>query len=442
MLKRPGILDMARTVRDQKLETRTARARLALSGKPYYRALDPGLHLGYRKGATGGKWVARSYAGDGVYKVETIGVADDKADADGEMVLDFRSAQALARERHVEHQRAAKGLPEAAGPYTVRQCMAEYLDWLETNRKSAGDARYRAEALILPQLGELACDELTAEAIRTWLVDTAQTAPRLRTRPGKEQRYRALGDDEDGEAQRRRRATANRTLTVLKAALNRAWREKRIASDDAWRRVEPYEEADAARIRYLTLNECRRLINAAQGEFRALVRAAVVTGCRFGELAALQVRDFNPDAGTLHIKTSKSGKPRHVVLTEEGAELFARLAAGRSGGELMLRKADGQRWGKSNQARPMADACKRAKIEPAANFHALRHTWASLAVMAGAPLIVVARNLGHADTRMVEKHYGHLSASYVADEIRRAAPRFGADPEGGKVAAIAAGARR
>ena len=45
--------------------------------------------------------------------------------------------------------------------------------------------------------------------------------------------------------------------------------------------------------------------------------------------------------------------------------------------------------------------------------------------MAGAPLIVVARNLGHADTRMVEKHYGHLSASYVADEIRRAAPRFG-----------------
>ena len=44
--------------------------------------------------------------------------------------------------------------------------------------------------------------------------------------------------------------------------------------------------------------------------------------------------------------------------------------------------------------------------------------------MAGAP-IVVACSLGHADTRMVEKHYGHLSSSYAADEIRRAAPRFG-----------------
>jgi Phage integrase family/Transposase, Mutator family len=82
-------------------------------------------------------------------------------------------------------------------------------------------------------------------------------------------------------------------------------------------------------------------------------------------------------------------------------------------------------WGKSNQTRPMAEACARAKIEPPANFHALRHTYASHAVMAGAPLLVVAKNLGHADTRMVEKHYGHLSQSYIADAIRAAAPRFG-----------------
>lgn len=44
--------------------------------------------------------------------------------------------------------------------------------------------------------------------------------------------------------------------------------------------------------------------------------------------------------------------------------------------------------------------------------------------MNGAPLMVVARNLGHADTRMVELHYGHLAPSFVADEIRRTAPRF------------------
>jgi hypothetical protein len=45
--------------------------------------------------------------------------------------------------------------------------------------------------------------------------------------------------------------------------------------------------------------------------------------------------------------------------------------------------------------------------------------------MNGVPLLVVAKNLGHADTRMVEKHYGHLAPSYVADAIRAGAPRFG-----------------
>jgi hypothetical protein len=43
-------------------------------------------------------------------------------------------------------------------------------------------------------------------------------------------------------------------------------------------------------------------------------------------------------------------------------------------------------------------------------------------VMDGVPLLVVARNLGHADTRMVEKHYGHLATSYVREAIRAATP--------------------
>jgi integrase len=86
----------------------------------------------------------------------------------------------------------------------------------------------------------------------------------------------------------------------------------------------------------------------------------------------------------------------------------------------------------------MAVACERANIDPPANFHCLRHTWASLSVMAGAPLLVVARNLGHVDTKMVEKHYGHLSDSYIAEAIRAAGPRFGV-PEDPSVVPMAAG---
>jgi integrase len=427
---------MARTVRDTNLGSRAGRLALAVRGKPHYRTLDPGLHLGYRKGKDGGRWVMRRYVGEGNYQVETLAVADDKADADGVAVLNFRQAQDRIRELHVQRTRVAQGLPAEDRPYTVERCIGEYLDWLDRNRKSGRDARYRAEALILPELGEVVCAELTAKTLIKWRDELADKGPRLRVKKGKEPRWAEIDSDDD-EAARRRRATANRTLTILKAALNRAWRDHKIASDDAWRRVEPFEEADAARVRYLTVEESRRLINAAQGEFRDLVRAALATGCRFGELSALQVRDFNPDSDTLHIKTSKSGKARHVVLNDEGRELFTRLAAGRAGVELMLRKHDGDRWGKSNQTRPMADACVAAKIAPPASFHCLRHTYASLSVMGGAPLIVVAKNLGHSDTRMVEKHYGHLSQSYIADAIRAAAPRFGIQ-EDTNIAAIGA----
>jgi hypothetical protein len=46
--------------------------------------------------------------------------------------------------------------------------------------------------------------------------------------------------------------------------------------------------------------------------------------------------------------------------------------------------------------------------------------------MGGMPLTVVAHNLGHVDTKMVEKHYGHLCPNYIVDQIRKFAPRFGA----------------
>ena len=84
----------------------------------------------------------------------------------------------------------------------------------------------------------------------------------------------------------------------------------------------------------------------------------------------------------------------------------------------------GREWITRQQNKPMTEACLRANIT-GATFHSLRHTWASLSIMAGAPLMVVAQNLGHSDTRMVERCYGHLAKTFVADQIHATAPRFG-----------------
>src|SRR5262249_13194546 len=158
-------------------------------------------------------------------------------------------------------------------------------------------------------------------------------------------------------------------------------------SDKAWRNVEPFKSVDAARIRYLTVQEAKRLINACDSEFRPMVQAALQTGARYGELARLQVHDFNPDVGTLAVRRSKSGKPRHVVLTDEGIALFRQLSAGRSGNEPLLRRAGGSAFRRWDSNLPMIAAVQRAKITPPITFHGLRHTWASLSAMNGVPLM-------------------------------------------------------
>jgi integrase len=422
---------MARTIRDASLESRAARSRLPARGKPHYRKIEEGLHLGYRKPrgrkgspAVAGKWVVRHYVGEQAYEVKKLGTADDFTDADGVAILSFKQAVDLARERMQRRAHVAAG---KTGPLTVHAAVEDYLQFLETNRKTATDARYRAAAFIYPELGDLEVAELRTERLERWHAGLAKAAPRLRTKEGAKQQHRAAADDEDGR--RRRQASANRVLTILKAALNRAWRRGKVTSDAAWRRIEPFENVDAARVRYLTVDEARRLTNAADPEFRPLVQAALHTGARYGELTRLQVHDFNPEAGTVAIRQSKAGKPRHVVLTDEGAKLFKQWTAGRTGNDLILRKANGSAWEKSHQARPMTEACERAKIRPRISFHGLRHTWASLSAMNRVPLLVIAKNLGHSDTRMVEKHYGHLAPSYVADAIREGAPKFGFKPD-------------
>jgi site-specific recombinase XerD len=100
-------------------------------------------------------------------------------------------------------------------------------------------------------------------------------------------------------------------------------------------------------------------------------------------------------------------------------------AARRRGDDLLFTRKDGSPWRTSHQIRPLLRACERAAIAPAISFHILRHTYASLLVMAGAPMQVVAHNLGHSDTRMTERHYAHLAPSYIADTIRTLSPRLG-----------------
>ena len=73
---------MGRKVKGKTLDTIEARRKVKPQGKPYYRAIDRGLHLGYRKlKGQAGTWLARHYLGDQAYEVEAAVISPSETAA-------------------------------------------------------------------------------------------------------------------------------------------------------------------------------------------------------------------------------------------------------------------------------------------------------------------------------------------------------------------------
>jgi integrase len=406
------------------MDTRTARAGMAKRKKPYFRLIGSGLHLGYYRGAKGGAWQVRRYLGKGSYETHTLGLADDRADADGVSILHFGQAQAAAQAWAAKAARRDAGEPDAA-PITVRQAVDAYLaDYSARGGKARSFVEGTFTAHVLPWLGERLVTKLTTEGLKHWHHSLAAAPARLRTKAAAT-KQNARPAPATADEERARRSTANNVLTLLRAALNLAFRDGKVPSDHAWRRVQPFKKVDAARIRYLSDDEANRLMNACPVDLRAIVTAALLTGCRYAELAALRPMDVDAKARIIGIPETKSGTARTIVLVDEAIAFFETATAGRPRAKPFLLRSDGSTWAKSFQFRPMRAACEAANITPAVGFHILRHTHASRLAMAGVPMAVIAQQLGHSDTKVTEKHYAHLSPGYVSDTIRDAFLPFG-----------------
>jgi hypothetical protein len=240
---------MGRQVRDAKLETRTARERLRPHKHPYWTVNIPNeIALGYRKrkASLPGKWLVRRYGGangtgGGKYVISTLALADDHGEANGDTILSYAEAQAVAQEKVVP-----------SSPITVREAITGYLAYVRSRGRPTKDTEQRANSLILPVLGDKRVEELTSEELRTCIADYAERPALIRPKANGKRKERApLAGDR--EAIRRRQSSASRLLTILKAALNLAFNEGSVHSNLAWKRVKPYHGVDVARVRYLSV---------------------------------------------------------------------------------------------------------------------------------------------------------------------------------------------
>jgi len=102
---------MPRSVNNTPMTTRAARERLGARHQPYWRAIEAGAAIGYRKGSAGGVWLVRMAdpSAGGGNRQSAIGKADDALKADGVKVLDFRQAEGEARAWIARHHRVAAG---------------------------------------------------------------------------------------------------------------------------------------------------------------------------------------------------------------------------------------------------------------------------------------------------------------------------------------------
>jgi integrase len=397
---------MARKIRDQNLDSRTARDKLPIRGRLYYKRVQENLAIGYRKLRNrSGTWTARMYVGNGEYAYEVIGEADDRSDANGLTVLSFDEAVSKARDLHLDRAKQAAGIH---GPITVEQAFAAYITALDQDGKNTDPTERIAAKYILPLIGQHEVGKLTTEMLNKWKADVA-AMPAKGKRP---------------HDPRARKSSANGTLARLKAALNLAFEAGKVASNSAWKNVKKFEGVDRSRKDFLTVDQCKRLINAAGDEFRPMVQAALQTGCRYMELCSLKVKDFDIDNKTIFISHSKNGRERYVHLAPEGVQLFETLATGRRASDPLIRRTDGLPFNTSQQVRRMKLACKNARIDPIP-FHSLRHTYASLLIKAKVPLVYVAESLGHTSINMVTKHYGHIDKGHFAETISASVPSFG-----------------
>jgi integrase len=418
-----------RTIRDVKLDTRSARARIGAAKVTHWITLSSGCAIGYRKGVRGGAWVARFIAADRTRQEKKLGTSDDVLEADGVLALSYKQAEAKARAWFQIAVSKANGESVRSGRFTVADALKDYISHCKRRGLKAVERMEHATRVhILPSLGTIEVDKLTRGRLERWHENLASSPARLRSRAGTEQRFKPAAQTE--EEKRARKSSANRVLAILKAALNYSITQGNVTTDSAWRWVKPFRSVCGVRVRFLTIEEQQGVVTVCSPDFRLLVQAALYSGCRYGELCRLRVEDFQHQSASLFIPISKNGKSRHVHLTAEAVSFFNSVATGRKPEDRLLMRDRNNgfpaiEWRKSEQHRKMKEACKRAQIEPRLSFHELRHTYASTLIMAGVPLVVVAKQLGHADTRMVEIHYGHLAPNYVADTIRAAAPKLG-----------------
>jgi integrase len=274
---------------------------------------------------------------------------------------------------------------------------ASHVEATRTNRRPA--TKVRDESLlrnhILPRFGEMPLRSIQPADVREWIadMDTSRLAP----------------------------TTIAKVYQVLHRAFAVALTDDRIGQTPCRAVVLP--STRSAERRYLTAQEVNELAAVIDPRFTALVLTASYTGARFGELAALRVKHFDPLRRTLRIEQTLTEVSGHVAFgpTKTRAsrrkvtvprflveEIVRHMRAFPDPSQLVFTSPEGGPLRRTNFRRRFWLPAVESSVGLPCTFHDLRHGNAAFLVAEGAHPKVIQERLGHGSIRVTLDTYGHL----------------------------------
>lgn len=242
-------------------------------------------------------------------------------------------------------------------------------------------------------------------------IDNDKTAIRFFTKQFSGKSLEEIGRDEIEASLARLQsseATKNRYVACIRAILNKAAGEWRWIPSSP--KLKTYKE-QKRRIRWITQEQAKSLIEALPKHYATVARFALATGLRMANILALSWSqiDMTRKVAWIHPDQAKSRRAIGVPLSEEAINILS-SQQGKHDSLVFLNRSGRQMI--RIETRPWKDACKHANIEDF-RFHDLRHTWASWHVQSGTPLNVL-QELGGWECSDMVRRYAHLAPEHLA----------------------------
>jgi integrase len=274
-------------------------------------------------------------------------------------------------------------------------------------------------------------DKLTfAELAASWVADTDHRHSTARRRDGILDKYLlpALGRQPIGRIRHstlqslvndwKRSGLKPRTIrnhvNILRSILDRAVRDDIIVKNPAVGLTLPKPQRTEPRS--LTADECRRLIDAVDNYHRPIIVILLATGCRWSEIAGMDIGDFDRHAQVLHVRNSKTDTGiRSIPIDADDAALIVRhlLSTGRTGcaaDDPLFVGPTGKRLEYANFRNRVFNPAVKAAGLTGVSPHDLRRTHATMLVSLGHNVKAVQERMGHASIQTTLTHYASATA--------------------------------